>query len=139
MATRAWHGVVSDDGKKCEFELPSEFHAHLKRMAGKPFTLSIVRRRNKVSGKQMAYIHGVAIPIIAEEAGYDYDEREDLYYQLLVKCFGTRRHETLGCDVPNVTHLSDKDTQQGSEFIQWLPRFASKTWGCIVPEPNDAE
>lgn len=138
--TPIFHGRVSANGERIEFADNERLlrRGLLRRLAGVDVDVTIKPHRNKRSDQQNRWHWGVALPVIASELGYDRHEHEDLHYELVNLCFGTKRDGRLGLDVPNV-RSSDLTTAQFSEFMEWLVRWAAQEHGIRVPLPGEAE
>lgn len=132
--SKAHHGTVVNG--RMQFDDRAAFQAAVDKLEGKDVTVTIGRKRHPRTLKQQAWWR-MCVGICADEAGYDMDERDTLHYWLLRECFGEHYDERIQCKVPNVTHLSDTDTVSCSEAIEWLPRFAAKWWGVVLPDPKD--
>lgn len=117
---------------------PLTFRAHLLRLREKRVEVIVRRERSQRSLNQNAWVWGVAYPLLAETLGYDMDERDDLHYALVEKCFGSHPDPRLGASVPNV-RSSNLSTKEFSEYMEWLVRFAAKEFSCIIPLPNEVE
>lgn len=134
-----WHGEVSADGKLelLAIELPRR-RAYLRSLAGKDVDIVIKVQRNRRSQKQNRWWWGIAIPLIAQELGYEKHEHEAVHYALVAKCFGTRFDRVLNQEIPNVrsSHLT---TVQFAELMEWAVRWAAQEYALIVPLPNEAE
>lgn len=136
-----FHAQVSEDGTLLQFEASEQAlrRGHLKRLAGKAVDVTVRARRNQRSQRQNAWYWGFAIPLIAQELGYDRHEHDRLHYALLDKCFGTTYDARLKQHVLNVLHSADLSTTQFSEFMEWIVRFAAQELGVRVPLPNESE
>lgn len=134
-----FHGRVSEDGKlELAADESDRRKAHLRHLAGKPVDITIKVHRSQRSLDQNAWIWGRAYPLIAEELGYDYDEHEMLHYSLIAECFGTTFDPRLGREVPNA-RSSQLNTEQFSEYMEWLVRWAAREHGIVVPLPSESE
>lgn len=134
-----FHGYVTEEAKLV-LE-PTEHNlrqGHLKRLAGKPVDVIVRQHRNKRSERQSRWHWGVAIPVIAQELGYDKHEHEQLHYALVAKCFGTVFDERLKQEVPKA-RSSQLTTAQFSEFMEWVVRYAATEWGIQIPMPGESE
>lgn len=105
-------------------------------LVGKNVVVTVEAQKETRSLRQNAWIWGVAYPLIAEAAGYDRHEHDELHYALVAKCFGVHEDERLGVAVPNA-RSSKLTTADFSEYMEWLVRFAAQMWGCVVPLPDD--
>jgi hypothetical protein len=113
----------------------ARYRAYLRRVVGR-LHVRLSKHRGKRSIPQLRWIRGIAIPIIAEELGWDRQDYEDVHYWLLRRCFGTRQTK-LGDEVPNVKHTGDLNTKESAQYQEWLIRFAATEWGIVVPAPNE--
>jgi len=130
-------GMVTDGGL-LRLERPLAYSAHLARLKGKRVEVTVRRFREQRSLEQNAWVWGVAYPILAETLGYDMDEREDLHYALVRKCFGTHLDPRVGVEMPNA-RSSKLSTKEFSDYMEWLVRFAAKEFDCVIPLPNEVE
>lgn len=135
--TPVFVGHVNDDGQLLLRE-PFSFHCHLRRLAGKPVEVVVRRVRSQRSLAQNAFVWGVAYPILAETLGYDRDEIDSLHYALVEKWGGSHWDERLKTNVPN-RRSSKLSTVEFSDYMEWLVRFASKEFGCVIPLPDEVE
>lgn len=102
-------------------------------------TVEIVLRKpkSKRSLDQNQWWWGVAVPLIAEELGYDRHEYEAVHYALVSKCFGVRQDAKLG-EVPN-KRSSQLTIAEFSELMEWAVRFAATEIGIALPMPGETE
>lgn len=135
-----FHAAVTEDGARLVFAESERFirQGYLKRLAGKPVDVVVKVHRNKRSDRQNRWHWGVAIPLIAQELGYDKHEHEQLHYALVNLCFGTAFDARLKQEVPKV-RSSELNTIQFSELMEWEVRWAAQEYGIVIPLPNDAE
>lgn len=110
---------------------------YLGTLAGKDVEIVIRKWRKQRTNRQNAWMWGVLLPLVAEAAGYDEHERNQLKSDLLGLCFGTHRNVWTDADIPNVTGSSDLTTEQFSTFMEWSVRWAAETFGLVVPLPDD--
>ncbi len=138
MPINAFAGRVTDDGAKIDLESPKSMREHVKKLAGKRVVVTVQAAKSKRSLDQNAWNWGVAIPMIAEHCGYDKDEYDDLHYELLAICYGTKQIELDGVKliVPNKTS-SHLDTKGFSEYMEWLVRYAAKKFDVVIPLPDE--
>lgn len=134
-----FHGEVTKDGRLVLDETErNQRRSYLDALAGKPVDVVVKVHREKRSLDQSRWEWGVALPIIGEALGYDKDEYDELHYALVAECFGTTFDQRIGREVPNV-RSSQLNTAQYSEYMEWLVRWAAKTYGIIVPLPSESE
>ena len=119
-------------------DAPLQFRAHLGKLREKRVEVTVRRYREQRSLEQNAWVWGVAYPLLAETLGYDMDEREDLHYALVRKCFGTHLDPRVGVEMPNA-RSSKLSTKEFSDYMEWLVRFAAKEFNCVIPLPNEVE
>ncbi len=131
-------GKVDDSGEKLTLASPETYRRHIRRYAGKHVEVVIRLRRSQRSLKQNAWLWGVAIPLLAEELGYDAHEHEALHYALLEKCFGSRWDMRLQAHVPQV-RSSKLSTRVFANYMEWLVRFAAMEFDVVIPLPNECE
>jgi hypothetical protein len=84
---------------------------------------------------QNAWLWGLALPMIAEDIGYDKHEHEWLHYELLAERFGTVKAAG-GLVLPAKT-TSKMTTREFSDYMEWLVRFAAQKFGVVVPLPDE--
>lgn len=136
-----FHARVADDCSRLDF-VEGERNlrrGHLLKIGpGKVVDVVVKIHREKRSEKQNRWWWGVAIPLIAQELGYDKHEHEEVHYALVAKCFGTRFDVRLQQHVPNKSS-STLTTSEFSQLMEWAVRFAASDLGIIVPMPNEAE
>lgn len=135
-----FHGRVSDDGSRIEFEQAERFQrkGHLKKLAGRQVEIVIRPFYKRRSDRQNKWHWGVAVPLIASELGYDKHEHEDLHYALVAKCFGVHFDPRTKQEIPNV-RSSSLTTAQFSELMEWEVRWAASEHGINVPLPGEAD
>jgi hypothetical protein len=117
---------------------PRDYGQHVKSHAGQRVELTLRKERTRRSLDQNAWLWGVAYPILAAEFGYDRHELDALHYGLVAKCFGARRDDRLGIDVPNA-RSSKLTTAQFSDYMEWVIRFAAVEYGIRIPLPNEVD
>ena len=113
----------------------ARYRAYLRRVVGR-LHVRISKHRGKRSVPELRWIRGVAIPLIAEELGYDIHERDDLHYHFLRICFGTRVNRFME-EVPNVAHTGDLNTKEAASYMEWLVRYCATEFGIVVPLPRE--
>ena len=133
--TPIFRGHVSKEGR-LTLEAPFQFHAHVEKHRDRDVEVIVRRVKSQRSNEQNAWAWGVAYPLLAETLGYDMHEREDLHYALIAKCFGTHFDKRLKAEVPN-KRSSQLSTQEFSDYMEWLLRFAAQELHCIIPLPNE--
>jgi hypothetical protein len=111
---------------------------HLRKLAGKRVDVVVRMHRNQRSQRQNRWHWGIAVPLIAQELGYDKHEHEDVHYALVNRCFGMHHDPRLQQDVPN-KRSSDLTTAEFSELMEWEVRFAATELGIVIPLPNEGE
>lgn len=115
------------------FIVPADGRIVCRQFAGKRVRISI--NRESRSNQQLRWYRGVALPLLAEELGYDKHEHDDLHDDVLIACFGSRETKT-GRHVP-AKRTSDLNTKQMAEFQEWFIRWCATFHGVQVPEPNE--
>lgn len=135
-----FHGHVSEDGERLVLAEPERAlrRGYLKQLAGKAVDVVVKLHRHKRSDRQNRWHWGIAVPLIAQELGYDKHEHEDVHYALVAKCFGTHFDDRLKQDVPN-KRSSSLTTVEFSELMEWEVRYAASEWGLVIPLPNEAD
>lgn len=134
-----FHGEVSDDGRLLLAAAEQGLRlGYLKRLAGKPVEVIIRPQRKRRSDQQNRWHWGVAVPLIAQELGYEKHEHADVHYALVAKCFGTKFDPKLQQEIPHV-RSSGLTTAQFSELMEWEVRFAATELGLVIPMPHEVE
>lgn len=113
------------------------FDEYAKSLAGQCIFLTLEPEPVKASDRQRKWWFGRYIPEVAEEAGYDRDERHGLHIDLLRECFGT--HEKNGREIANRASWTQLSVKEAWELMEWAVRFAAKTWGVVIPFPSEME
>lgn len=134
-----FNGVVTADGR---LELDGieaiQRKRYLRSLAGRRIGIVIRERRAQRSSNQNAWLWGVAIPMLAEELGYDEHEHETLHYALLGECFGHVYDPRSGQTVLAKTS-SQLNTKEFAEYMEWLVRWAVTEHNCRIPLPGESE
>lgn len=134
-----FNGVVTPDGR---LELDGieaiQRKRYLRSLAGRRIGIVIRERRAQRSSNQNAWLWGVAIPMLAEELGYDEHEHETLHYALLGECFGHVYDPRSGQTVLAKTS-SQLNTKEFAEYMEWLVRWAATEHNCRIPLPGESE
>lgn len=108
-----------------------------RKLAGKRVEVVLRKPKSKRSLDQNAWWWGIAVPMIADELGYDKHEHDAVHYALVSKCFGVKQDPKLG-EVPNV-RSSKLTVQQFAELMEWSVRWAAEYCGVVLPLPGEAE
>jgi hypothetical protein len=128
---------VTPDGK---LELPTtarrDLARYVKTLKGKRVRVSVAEAKDTRSTAANRWWWGVAVPLIANELGYDRHEHERVHYALVAKAFGVTIDPKLKTEVPNV-RSSKLTTEQFSELMEWAVRFAATELGIVVPLPGE--
>lgn len=95
----------------------------------------VLRRPKKIrSLEQNAYFHGVAVQILSEELGIDFEDMKDLLKtQFLRKTILLR-----GKPFEIVQHSSELDTIDFNKFVKDIQRFAAGL-NIIIPDPEKVD
>lgn len=102
---------------------------------GKAWAVEIKEYRKKRSLDQNAYIHAVPLKILAEHTGY---ELEELKEYLCGEFSGWDQREVFGkTKVRPKLRTSDMDSQQMTQFIEFLIWFGSDKLGLTIPYPTE--
>lgn len=135
-----FNGQVTADGSRIDFDgIEAPMRRRLLRaLAGKRVGVVIREKRSQRSQSQNAWLWGVALPLLAEELGYDDHEHETLHYALLGECFGHVYDPRMGQTVLAKTS-SQLNTKEFAEYMEWLVRWAATEHGCRVPLPGESE
>lgn len=131
--------TVTPDNR-ISFSEPSErarFVEHAEKLVGQACELTLEAEPVKASDRQRRWWRGRFIPIVAEEAGYDREERDALHYSLLRECFGV--YEKDGMTLPHKASWTQLSVREAWELFEWAVRFAAKTWGVGIRFPSDME
>jgi hypothetical protein len=133
-----FHGKVSDDGERLELAENERNlrRGYLRQLAGQAVDVIVRRHRKRRSDAQNRYHWGIAVPLIAQELGYDKHEHEDVHYALVSKCFGTHLDAKLKQEIPN-KRSSMLSTEEFSQLMEWEVRWAATELGIVVPLPNE--
>jgi hypothetical protein len=135
---RAFLGTKT--GHALRVEQRRDFERYLDAIPDGAVTVLVKRKTKRRSVDQNAWLWK-ALTIIAAEAGYDKHELEDLHYDLLTHRFGTiarvpKMPGASPCIVPAKTTRT-MTTTEFSDYMEWVSRFAAKTWGVNVPLPSE--
>jgi ribosome modulation factor len=133
-------GCVTEDGDQLRLDEAERSlrRGYLKKLSGKRVDVIVRIHRNQRSQKQNKWHWAVAVPLIAQELGYDKHEHEDVHYALVSKCFGTHFDERVKQDVPN-KRSSDLTTTEFSDLMEWEVRWAAQELGIVIPLPSEGE
>lgn len=134
-----FNGVVTPDGR---LELDGieaiQRKRYLRSLAGRRIGIVIRERRAQRSSNQNAWLWGIALPLLADELGYDEHEHETLHYALLGECFGHVYDPRSGQTVLAKTS-SQLNTKEFAEYMEWLVRWAATEHNCRIPLPGESE
>lgn len=134
-----FHGDVTADVKLILDAAEAELRrGYLRKLAGQRVQIVVRKFRKNRSDRQNRWWWGIAVPLIAQELGYDKHEHEDVHYALVAKCFGVHFDDRLKQEVPN-KRSSSLTTAEFSELMEWAVRVAAIEWGIQLPLPNEAE
>ena len=138
-AIPVWRGTVTKAG----FLEPDgiqalERRAYLRTLAGRVVDIIVRPHRRQRSLDQNAWLHGVALPVLAEALGYDQHEHALLHYSLLAECYGTAYDARFGRTWPAKTS-SQLTTKEFSDYMEWLVRWAATEHDVRVPLPGESE
>ena len=126
-------GSVSDAGKLELSAVGREvLTRHLASLKGKPIDLIVKVHRSQRSLGQNAYIHAVAIPLLAGHFGYDVS---DMKLVLMGECWGW--HTVAGKELPIKAHTSEMNTEECAHFIDWVTRWALTEHQVWIPLPGE--
>lgn len=130
-------------GPRLKVEDRAGFLAHLETLIDQPVDVMVKRHRAKRSLDQNGWLWGVAIPAIAEHCGYDAHEHQALHYELLAKRFGTKAVQSRLPGAPPlvvpVVGSSELKTDEFSDYMEWLVRFAATELGVVIPLPSERQ
>lgn len=129
-----FRGTVT--GGRWKFDNAPVLKRLLASLEGKRIVITLKQDRKRRSLKQQAWWWGVAIPEIAEYLGYDRHEHEALHYELVKLWGGTHTEEKAGIELPN-KRSSELTTEEFSDLMEWVVRFASEKWNLYLLMPSD--
>ena len=134
-----FNGVVTADGR---LELDGieamQRRRYLRSLVGKRVGVVVRERRSQRSTNQNAWLWGIALPLLAEELGYDEHEHETLHYALLGECFGHVYDPRSGQTMLAKTS-SQLNTKEFADYMEWLVRWAATEHNCRIPLPGESE
>lgn len=131
-------GDVSKDGK-LHLDNPDVMKRLLKSLAGKRAVVTLKEWRPRRSLKQNAWWHAAIdglIAQIADELGYDPQDHDSLHYELVKIWGGTHKDEVTGIEIAN-KRSSELTTEEFSDLMEWLARFAAEKWNVLLLLPGD--
>ncbi len=145
MPRNAFAGRVTDDGSRIDLEYPKAMKAHVKTLAGKRVTVTIVDVKSRRSLKQNAWLHGPALSaieaqwskvceVLGADIGY---EQSEMKLVLLGEFFGYKWNAIAKKDVPVKAHTSELTTKEFSALMSWLPDWAGSQFNISIPLPDD--
>lgn len=120
-------------------DLPGRHAAALRPLEGQRVELVVRARKSTRSAAQLAWWWGLAIPLMAQELGYDKHEHESLHYALVQTFGGTHQDDRMGVEIPNIVSSRNMSTKVFSEFMEWAVRYASAHLGIVIPLPDERE
>jgi hypothetical protein len=131
-----------DDTGKYAVDDPKGLAGYIRQhFTGREFTLTVKAKTSKRSLAQNAWHWGVALPLIAEHLGYDRHEHDQLHYDLLAVRFGTKAIPPLLPGAPPRIEpqrtSSELTTQEFSDYMDWLVRYAAQEFGVVIPLPDE--
>lgn len=136
-AIPTFHGVVTKAGRLELLDAERiRRRVYMLGIAGKEVDITITVHRERRSTKQNAWWWKIAVPLIANELGYDRHEHDRLHYALVSLCFGTTVDAVTKQEIPNA-RSSALTTVQFSELMEWAVRWAASEHNIIVPLPNE--
>ena len=106
--------------------------SHLAGLRNKPVELVVRPQRTQRTLAQNAYIHAVAIPLLAGHFGYDVP---DMKLILMGECWGW--HTVGGKELPVKAHTSEMTTEECTQFIAWVTRWALTEHQVWIPLPAE--
>jgi hypothetical protein len=143
IPAKVFTGFCDDEGHSA-LDDRKAFVAYIaEHFKGEEFELTIQKRTRQRSVRQLRWLWGVALPLIAEHCGYDKHEHERLHYDLLAVRFGTVAVVPLveGASpriVPTKT-TSDLNTKDMSDYMEWLVRYAAEKFDTVIPLPDERD
>ncbi len=141
--THTIRGLAVDNGnggRKFQAHDPEAFRRWLLRFnPGDEIILGAKRWRAKHSPEQRGYLHGVVIPMILEEMGFeDSKENHDQMYIKLKEKFGQAEVRVGRNDEEMIfaRSMADSDTVEMGQLIDGSIRWAGSFLGITIPPPN---
>jgi hypothetical protein len=128
-------GLAHKHGKAIRALNRHAFELALLSLEDGDYTVTLDPPKRTRSLDQNAWLWGVALPMIADDIGYDKHEHELLHYELLAERFG-RVERPGGLVLPRRTS-SKMTTAEFSEYMEWLVRFAATKFGVTLPLPGE--
>lgn len=108
---------------------------------GEELTMTLRSPKRTRSNQQNKWLWGVANRRLCDHLGYERTDRagrEAVHYEMVKRCFGSRRDERLGADIPNA-RSSQLSTKAFAEFMEWFVRHAAMEFGCVIPLPDECD
>ncbi len=137
--TPVFYGSIDSEGR-LTLDRPADLKRHQKGYAGQLVELTLKARKSKRSIDQNRLLWR-CIEILAEHLGYDAHEHERLHYDLLAIRFGTVAVPPLIKGAPPrivpAQTSSPLKTDEFSDYVEWLVRYAAVEFGCVVELPGD--
>jgi len=135
--TPTFPGDVDDAGKLTLAKTARrDLARYVKTLTGKRVRVTVTEEKAKRSDPANRWHWGVAIPLIANELGYDRHEHELVHYALVAKWGGTTFDPKLGVEVPN-KRSSQLTPAEFSDLMEWEVRFAATDLGIVIPLPGE--
>jgi hypothetical protein len=122
--------IIDFNSKKDKERLFTE----LKKCKPVPYQVELKIDRDKRSGQQNKYYHGIVVKILSDETGFTPDEmHETLKYKFL------RYSKALpnGEEVQIIMSTTDLDTKEFEEYLEQIKRFAIQELDVYIPDPNE--
>lgn len=108
------------------------FREQIQKLAGKDWSLAIVRETTKRSGEQNRYWWGVVVPLIADAIGER--SKEDAHRIILAEYYQSQG----GYKNPDVKiQSSEMTTVEFMGLIAWTQQWAIEFFGLRIPDPNE--
>ena len=102
---------------------------------GKSWEVEIKEHRKKRTLDQNAYIHAVPLKMISDKTGYDI---EDIKTYLCGEFTGWNEYELFGRKrVKPVKTTSQMNTQEMTQFIEWMIWYGADKMGITIPYPSE--
>ena len=91
--------------------------------------------RKQRSTEQNAYIHAVPIKIMSDHTGHSMDEMKEY---LCGEFMGWETYTVMGRDLQRpIRSTSQMDTEEMTNFIEWMQWFGSSTLNLRIPSPSE--
>ena len=117
------------------------FQKYAESFEGKPVYLTLDIERDTRSNPQNAYLWGVVYKLIADHVG---DDAQSIHEEMKLR-FIPKRVERVNVETGEVEGLlipgssSKLTTQEFSEYVEKIQRWAAEWLSLVIPDPNQVE